>query len=191
MLRDTSPLESIIVEYGFLDNTNDAIRLKNNYSKYAADVVEAILDYKGINYSNEYVVKSGDTLYSIAKKYNTTVKKLMDINNLTSSILKINQVLKLNDDYYTVKAKDTLYSIAKKYNTTVNKLKDINNLSTDILSIGQKLKIPDKVIHKVSSGETLYSIAKLYNVSVNDIKEANNLTNNLISINQELIIPFS
>lgn len=190
ILRDTNPLESIIVEYGFLDNTNDAIRLKNNYQDYALDVVEAVLDYKGIQVGDEYVVKSGDTLYGIAKKYNTNVKTLMDINGLTSTNLSVNQVLKISGDFYTVKPGDTLYGIAKKFNTSVNKIKDMNNLSSDLLTVGQKLKIPNQVIHKVKEGDTLYSIAKTYNVSVDDIKKINKLTNNLISVNQELLIPF-
>ena len=188
ILRDTNPLESIIVEYGFLDNTNDAIRLKNNYQDYALDVVEAVLDYKGIQVGDEYVVKPGDTLYGIAKKYNTNVKTLMDINGLTSTNLSVNQVLKISGDFYTVKPGDTLYGIAKKFNTSVNKIKDMNNLSSDLLTAGQKLKIPNQVIHKVKVGDTLYSIAKTYNVSVDDIKKINKLTNNLISVNQELLI---
>ena len=99
MLRDTNPLESVIVEYGFLDNVNDALRLKNIYQDYAMDVVEAVLDYKGINVGDEYVVKLGDTLYGIAKKFNTSVKTLMVINGLTSSTLKVNQVLKISGDF--------------------------------------------------------------------------------------------
>lgn len=190
ILRDTDPLESVIVEYGFLDTPSDALKLKNNYQKFALDVVDAVLDYKGISISDEYIVKPGDTLYSIAKKYNTTVQKLMDINNLTSTNLSVNQILKINSDFYTVVAGDTLYKIAKKFNTSVEKLKDVNNLSSDLLSIGQKLNIPNKVIHKVVPGDTLYSIAKTHNVSVDAIKKANNLTNNLISVNQELVIPF-
>lgn len=109
ILRDTNPLESVIVEYGFLDNTNDALRLKNNYQDYALDVVEAVLDYKGIQVGDEYVVKKGDTLYGIAKKFNTNVKTLMDINGLTSTNLSVNQVLKISGDFYTVKSGDKFF----------------------------------------------------------------------------------
>ena len=45
-----------------------------------------------------YTVKAGDNLYNIAKKYNTTVDELKRINNLTSNILSIGQVLKLPSD---------------------------------------------------------------------------------------------
>lgn len=151
ILRDTGNLESVIVEYGFLDNANDAYRLKNNYKDYALAVVDAVLDYKNLNnVSNTngyYVVKSGDTLYSIAKKYNMTVDKLKDINNLSTNKLSIGQKLYINDDgnnsdnIYVVKKGDTLYSIAKKFNTTVNELKNKNNLYSDLIQINQKLNI--------------------------------------------------
>ena len=42
-----------------------------------------------------YTVKSGDSLYSIARKYNTTVDNIKKLNNLTSNLLSINQVLKI------------------------------------------------------------------------------------------------
>lgn len=201
ILRDTDPYESIIVEYGFLDNTKDAAKLKKNYERYAYATLEALLDY--IGYSKDdldyYTVKSGDTLYSIAKKYGITVDKLKDLNNLKSNMISVNQKLLVNDqkkdqttNAYVVEKGDTLYSIAKKYSTTVSKIKELNNLKSDILSIGQELVIPssfDVKTHIVKSGDTLYSIARKYNTTVDAIKVANNLTSNVLSIGRELIIP--
>ena len=93
-----------------------------------------------------YVVKSGDSLYSIARKYNTTVNDLMKYNNLTNNLLSIGQILKIPTSEsaitsYTVKSGDTLYSIAKKFNKTVNEIKNKNNLTNNTLSIGQTLII--------------------------------------------------
>ena len=100
------------------------------------------------NNDNTYIVKSGDTLYSIANKYNTTVSNLMNINNLKTNLLSIGQELKLKknptqntETTYIVKSGDTLYSIAKRFNTSVNDIKNKNNLTTNLLSIGQQLKI--------------------------------------------------
>jgi len=153
---------------------------------------------------NIYIVKSGDSLYSIANKYNTNVNKLKELNNLTSNILQIGQKLVINDNnnnnnnnnniddnIYTVQKGDSLYSIANKYNTTVNELKSLNNLSSNNLSIGQKLKIPNNNsnTYTVKSGDSLYSIATKYNTSVDALKSANNLTSNFLSIGQKLIIP--
>lgn len=198
ILRDTPNIESIIVEYGFLDNINDANQLKNNYREYALAVVEAVLDYKGLipKDTNYYVVKSGDTLYSIAKKFGTSVDKLKDLNNLNSNLLSIGQKILVNDEIieegvYTVSNGDTLYSIAKKYNTTVDEIKKMNNLNSNMISIGMKLIIPKEVNLKtyiVKSGDTLYSIARKYNTTVSAIMLANELTSDKLSIGQELII---
>ena len=100
------------------------------------------------NNSITYTVKSGDSLYKIANKYNTSVSAIMNLNNLKSSSLSIGQPLKIpslqSGDVtviYTVKSGDNLYSIARKYNTTVDSIKKKNNLKTNNLSIGQQLKI--------------------------------------------------
>ena len=44
---------------------------------------------------DRYTIKRGDNLYDIARRYNTTVINLMDLNNLTSTNLQIGQVLKV------------------------------------------------------------------------------------------------
>ena len=207
MLRNTPNAETVIVEYGFLDNASDAARLKTNYKEYADAVVEAVLDYKNIPYekSGYYTVKKGDSLWSIAKANNTTVNEIKELNNLTSNSLSIGQQLKLPTEEieeesplysntYTVKTGDTLYSIAKKYDITVDELKTINNLTSNTLSLGQVLKIPGTSItqpntHTVSKGESLYSIANKYGTTVSELKSLNNLTTNNLSIGQMLLLP--
>ena len=97
--------------------------------------------------SNTYVVKRGDSLYSIALSNNTTVDELKRLNNLTSNLLSVGMVLKLpktetEEIVYTVKRGDSLYSIAREYNTTVNEIKKLNNLTSNLLSIGQTIRIP-------------------------------------------------
>lgn len=93
-----------------------------------------------------YIVKSGDSLYSIAKRYNTTADELKRINNLTSNLLMIGQelIIPSTNNYvtYYVKSGDSLYTIARRYNTTVNEIKKLNNLTNELLSIGQVLLIP-------------------------------------------------
>ncbi|MFI3306958.1 MAG: LysM peptidoglycan-binding domain-containing protein [Mycoplasmatota bacterium] len=154
-----------------------------------------IILYKPLNCgetSNFYTVVAGDTLYSISKKFNTTVDEIKRINNLTNDVLSIGQILYFEDiSTYTVLSGDTLYSIANKFKMTVNELKSLNNLTSDLLTIGQILKVSndiETVIYIVKTGDTLYSISKQYNVSVDELKNLNNLINNDIYPGQSLII---
>ena len=148
ILRDTPNLESVIVEYGFLDNSNDALFLKNNYKLLANAVVDAVLEYKGVTNDNgnkTYIVKSGDTLYSIAKSNGVTVESIKLLNNLHTNLLTVNQVLNIptntNNSVYIVKKGDTLYSIAKMFNISLNDLKTLNKLNTDLIDVGDVLYI--------------------------------------------------
>ena len=161
---------------------------------------ECVLDNIDDNYIT-YIVESGDTLYSIARRYNTTVDALKNLNNLTDNTLSIGQVLFIPSNNastptttYTVQAGDTLYSIAQRYNTTVDAIKSLNNLIDNTLSIGQILQIltdnenTSTITYIVVPGDTLYSIARRYNTTVDAIKSLNNLIDNTLSIGQILII---
>ena len=205
ILRNTTNTEPVIIEYGFIDNPEDYQFLQDNFQKLGEAVVKAVLEYKGIPYENElienYIVKKGDTLYSISNKFNTTVDNIKQANNLTNNILSINQLLKIPIDkppidksLYTVKKGDSLYSIAKEYNTTVNDIINLNELNTNILSIGQLLKIPSTITEEINTytvqkGDTLYKIASINNTTVNKLKELNNLTSDILSIGQNIILP--
>ena len=200
LLRDTPNNETLIVEYGFLDSTGDDVNLiKNNWEDLAEAVVKALANYIGVPYSlNEesdyYVVKKGDSLWSIAKKYDMTVDELKSINNLKSNLLSIGQRLKIkesddNQNIYIVKKGDTLYKIANMYGTTVDNLKALNNLKNNNLSIGQKLIVPSKnKIYIVQKGDSLWSIARKYDTTVDSIKRNNNLSTNVLQIGQKLKI---
>ena len=206
IIRNTPNNETLIVEYGFLDNEADAKRLKSNYKKYAEAVVRAVTLYGGYKYvpvsgSNYYVVKKGDSLWSIARANGLTVDELKSLNNLSSNVLHVGDTLLIssadstgddgNDNYYVVKSGDTLWSIARKYNLSVNELKALNNLSSNVLSVGQRLIVwkESSNDYVVSAGDTLWAIARKFNVSVDDIKALNNLSSNNLSIGMILKIP--
>ncbi len=164
------------------------------------------------SYKN-YIVKSGDNLYSIARNNDISVDTIMKDNGLTNVSLKVGQVLKIRlpetqvieecfgTDYtpqetknyvdYVVKSGDNLYSIANKYKISVTEIKSVNNLNSNNLKIGQVLKIPSSVnenTYIVKSGDSLYSIAKKFNTSVDSIKNKNNLKSNLLNVGQKLNI---
>ena len=182
--------------------TVDELKSVNNLSSNLLSVGQNLIIpvKEAQDTSDEYVVKRGDTLYSIARKYNTSVDNLKSINNITTDSLAIGQIIKLPStgstasDTYIVKKGDSLYSIARTYNTSVDKLKEINNLTSNALAIGQVLKLPssnasEKVVYTVKKGDSLYSIAREYGTTVDAIKKLNNITSNTLSIGQKLLLP--
>ena len=228
IIRDTGNLESLLVEYGFIDNAKDAYKLQNNLTDYVEGVVKAIADYTGVSYTppttdiveGYYTVKRGDTLYSIANQFNTTVQTIKNLNNLTSNNLQIGQVLLVTEKVYPdvstyiVEKGDTLYSIATKFSTTVQAIKTLNNLTTNTLLPGQHIYIPTSsemptepttpevptqpfepdipyLTYTVQRGDSLWKISRKYEVPVNDIISFNNLSSVNLQIGDELKIPLT
>lgn len=182
--------------------TVDELKSANNLSSNLLSVGQNLIipGKEAQATGDEYVVKKGDTLYSIARKYNTSVDNLKSINNITTDSLAIGQIIKLPStsstasDTYIVKKGDSLYSIARTYNTSVDKLKEINNLTSNALAIGQVLKLPssnasENLVYTVKKGDSLYSIAREYGTTVDAIKKLNNITSNTLSIGQKLLLP--
>ncbi len=210
--RETGTTEPILVEYGFIDNPADAAKLQENALDYSEAVVRAVSQYAGIPYTPPegsqtviYTVQAGDSLYSIANKFGTTVDNLRKLNNLTSDVFQIGQTLKVTDEdivappqegfiSYTVKPGDTLSEIAEQYNTTTKEIMEINGLTNTTIYIGQSLLIPitgetPESVYTVVSGDSLYNIARKFNTTVDELKKINGLTSDILSIGQTLIIP--
>lgn len=206
--KDTGLIETIIVNYGNINNINEATNIKNEWEDYAEAVVKSLANYTNVPYYKEgesqeiYTVKKGDSLWKIANKYNTTVEKLKSANNLKTNTLSVGQKLVIPSisvspevsDTYIVQKGDSLWSIANKFNMTVSELKKLNNLTNNLLSIGQVLKIKDssnngKTTYTVQKGDSLWVIANKYGITTEELKSYNNLTSNLLSIGQVLKIP--
>lgn len=96
-----------------------------------------------------HTVRSGDTLWLLAKRYGTTVDAIKQANGLTSDNLSIGQVLRIpvssSSQYflYTVRPGDTLWLLANRFGTTVDAIKNLNGLTSDALRVGQVLRIPE------------------------------------------------
>lgn len=206
--KDTGLIETIVVNYGNINNINEATNIKNEWEDYAEAVVKSLANYTNVPYYKEgesqeiYTVKKGDSLWKIANKYNTTVEKLKSVNNLKTNTLSVGQKLVIPSisvspevsDTYIVQKGDSLWSIANKFNMTVSELKNLNNLTNNLLSIGQVLKIKDssnngKTTYTVQKGDSLWVIANKYGITTEELKSYNNLTSNLLSIGQVLKIP--
>jgi membrane-bound lytic murein transglycosylase D len=87
----------------------------------------------------DYVVRKGDSLWKIARRYNTTVNALTSLNNLKSTTLQIGQVLRIsasfassgpaNTQEYIVKKGDSPYLIAKTHHMDLYEFLRLNNLT--------------------------------------------------------------
>jgi len=112
-----------------------------------------------------YLVKKGDTLYSIAKRYEVSIEELKKINNLQDESISIGQILKIptNKEFY--------------YSQSLN-------TSENLFSQGNK----PISYHKVAKGETLYSISKKYGIPIQELKKINNLKSTKLKVGQTIKI---
>lgn len=106
-----------------------------------------------------YRVQSGDSLWSIAQRHNTSIANLKSLNNLNSNLIFPNQILKVSGSSastsrntsntssvsggstYTVKAGDSLSLIASKYGTSYQNIMKLNGLNSFLIHPGQVLKV--------------------------------------------------
>lgn len=171
----------------------------------------------------QHTVAAGETLYSLSRKYNTTVKDIQKENASklkggleTGTVLNITTIPRTgNPDLYVshkVSGGETLFSLARKYNTTVEAITEANRVTLKRgLQSGQQLSIlPGNIIaeqqlptavadkaesngtieHRVQNGETLMGLANKYNTTVDDITAANKnkLTSGSVQTGQILTI---
>lgn len=222
-------IPSVLVETGFISNPTEEKLLfqRSHQDKLATAITTAVVKYlkanppEGMVLSNTarptpapvdstiiHKVSRGESLSVIAKKYGTTTKNLMTMNNLKSTGLVIGQKLKVpgaaqsvgNDVErrtitHVVKRGEFLGSIANKYGVTVSAIKRENNLRSDIVKVGQKLKITISIKtlplrkHTVVRGDYLGKIASKYGVTVDSIRKANKLRSDGLAVGQMLVIP--
>lgn len=149
-----------------------------------------------------HTVASGETIYSIAAKYDVLQADIYALNPDSKQGIKANQVLKIKADdksyiLHSIQSKETLYSVSKLYNVSIESIMEANpGLNSDNFRMGTAIKIPKQTgiqtanstntntpkqsntpsvpsTHTVKAGETLYSISKLYNISMQEVGEAN------------------
>jgi|TARA_B110000914_G_scaffold4618_1_gene3939 membrane-bound lytic murein transglycosylase D len=144
-------------------------------------------------------IKSGDSLWDLARKYDTRVEIIKKINFLEKDLLSINETILIplsqsdsNNfipfEVHVVSEGDSLWRIASRYNLSPREIARNNSIETDsVLRIGQQLNIGNKNIHRtidskkrtilysVKQGDNLYRIADLFGVEAKDIKKINNL----------------
>lgn len=99
-----------------------------------------------------YTIRAGDTLYSLARRYNTSVEAIMSANpGIDPNSLRVGQIICIpgggicpqGTSPYTIKAGDTLFALARQFNTTVEAILNANpGINPNNLQIGQQICIP-------------------------------------------------
>lgn len=92
----------------------------------------------------QHTVQNGETLWSIAQKYDVSVDMLKDINNLPSEVIKSNQKLTITSPViqnHVVQHGESLTTISRKYGISINTIKSLNKLNSDIIYPEQILTI--------------------------------------------------
>lgn len=159
-------------------------------------IANAVFSQEKIQHS----VSKGESVYSIAQKYNVKPAEILALNPKAKKTLQLNMVLqipsknkveekKIETVEHEVAAKETLYGLSKKYNTSIDKIKEANPaIETEGLKIGLKLIIPtgeskvdavaskkeEKPIQKevVAKKEEVKKIEKAPVVQKEEVKEA-------------------
>lgn len=157
-------------------------------------------------------VSSGDSLWKIARQYDTEVNILKKVNYLKSNVLSLYQELLIplsNDQNQTfipyqahiISEGDTLWKLGKKYKMAPTEIAKNNGLRLNTpLTIGKELNIGNKniyrtinskkrtILYSVKQGDSLYRIADIFNIEISDIKKINELEKNEIAPGQVLKI---
>jgi len=165
---------------------------------------EAKIEKVSFEKSDSHVVKPGETLSNIAKKYHLQLDYLAALNGLTrNSSVRIGQRLKIdgelpkleakvaepvakavksskNTDAYTVKAGESLNAIANRTGVSVAELAAMNDLNTRAgLRVGQQIVVPKTVVeYKIKRGDTLIGLANRYGLDSAKLAEMNDLQPN-------------
>ncbi|NRD22541.1 LysM peptidoglycan-binding domain-containing protein [Winogradskyella litoriviva] len=150
-------------------------------------------DVSYVSDSDFYIVKEGETLLDVSKKYNVSLTELKKANNLETTLINKGQRLRVNNfdavthsvsntsntysetnysEYYIVERGNTLFSLANQFNLSVSELKRINNLSSNVITIGQKLRIVESDTSSFEENNLSVYIVKdgdnLYRIALNN-----------------------
>ena len=161
----------------------------------------------------EYTIRQGDTLFNLARTYNTTVEAILRVNpGLDPNNLRVGQRICIptapkpcptGTFEYTIRQGDTLFNLARTYNTTVEAILRVNpGIDPNNLRVGQKICIPISAppstcpvgtfSYTIRPGDTIFNLAMTYNTTVEAILRVNpGIDPNNLQIGQRICIPIA
>ena len=127
-----------------------------------------------------YIVKEGDNIATIAKKYNISIVDLINQNNLENvyylepglELIIPEEKAPLGFTHYTVKKGDNLYEIAKRYNISVKDLSELNGLEiNEYIYPEQRLLVPEEgvQVYITKDGDTIQTIIDKLGTNLEEI----------------------
>lgn len=179
--------------------------------------LQIVIPGEGGEAGRVHVVAQGETLSSIALRYEASLSRVVEANELTNpNLIRVGQKLTIpggkgggsstgSASFHVVRAGDTLGSIASKYGLSVSQLAEANGITNpSLIHVGSRLDLSGEAFvadsadgggesatsHTVAAGETLGSIAGKYGITLADLAQANDIADvNRIRVGQELVIP--
>ena len=150
---------------------NSTLKIGQKIYLYDPEIKENTQPKEEKSQGNVYLVKQGDTLSKIARENNTSIKNIMELNNLNeNSNLQIGQKIILSREI-------------------TNNKSNTPQISKEKTSVKENIVPTDFVLYRVQPGDNLWSIARKNNISVNELTQWNNLdTSKQLKIGQEIKI---
>ncbi|MFA5595190.1 MAG: LysM peptidoglycan-binding domain-containing protein [Trueperaceae bacterium] len=156
-------------------------------------------------FAKTITVQQGESLWGLAQKHGTDVETLRQLNNLTSDLLKVGQVLSLPSTdtdgdtepaTVTVRPGDTLYEIALRHGVTVEALIAYNDLEGTVIHPGQELVLapgetaPEPLEVVLGVGDSLWVLSRRYDTTIDEIAAANGIDRNAtLRVGDRMVIP--
>ncbi|MCY4380687.1 MAG: transglycosylase SLT domain-containing protein [Proteobacteria bacterium] len=134
----------------WVSNQMASDKIASSYKTLASQRERSRVVSRGSVSKGYHLVRRGQTLDSIGRRYKLSVRELKQLNGIRGSLIYVGQKLKVSKStavssrpstYYVIKKGDTLYSIAKKYRTSVRDLQRKNRIKGSRVLIGQKIRI--------------------------------------------------
>ncbi len=183
-IQETPHTEKII-------ETNPVVSSKNEHVENIVEQKMKPVDIPSVVSGNTHRVKAGESLYSIAAKYQITVEQLKVANGLSSNSISAGQSLILPGVTPKLET-DKLKAFREALQGPTNK--PVSEPEQPIVEVPQQVQMPKPLVaqtakgitHTVKHGETLYSIAKQYHTTIEELQTQNHLSSNALTSGMQL-----
>lgn len=162
-----------------LDSISAFNNIKSKDTLSIGQIIKILKDNLPDADQDMYIVKKGDTLWTIAQQYNLNVNSILANNKISNSeLISIGQEIKISSPENAIAETNIVnQAVIDKNNSSIN-----NNTSQP--------EEAEPIVYRVKAGDSLWNISQKYGISVEVIAGVNNLKEkDLLSLGQKLEIP--